>query len=227
MNRTKAYSIPALKRMPAYLRELRKLQRQGVERVSSPVLAKALRIDTISARKDVEMVGSVGSPGIGYRVDDLVDKIEQFLGWKNTSEAFLVGSGLAARMLAGHGGLGDYGLRIVAAFGRDPAGEGETLEALPLFGMEHFRHYRERLNIRIGILCVGDDEAQEVAEEMVEAGILAIWNFTGHTLQLPEHIIRQRVNLGGDFAVLSVKLGELLDRMSAGEISESGGEAVI
>ena len=55
-----------------------------------------------------------------------------------------------------------------------------------------------------------DDDAQKIAELMVDSGILAIWNFTAHTLQLPEHIIRQRVNLGGDLAVLSVKLAEKL-----------------
>ena len=100
MQNKKTYSIPALKRLPAYLRELRRLREAARERVSSPVLARALRIDTISARKDLEMVGAVGSPGVGYRVRELIDSIETFLGWKNVSEAFLIGiDGFGAGLL--------------------------------------------------------------------------------------------------------------------------------
>lgn len=214
----KTYSIPALKRLPAYLRELRQLREEGRERVSSPVLARALHIDTISARKDLEMVGVVGSPGVGYRVRELIDGIETFLGWKNTSEAFLIGaSGFGAGLLE-YEGFAAYGLKIIAAFDRRATGGG-AIHDVPLFGFSELRHLAARLRIRLAILCVPDDEAQETAEFLVECGILAIWNFTAHTLKLPEKIICQRVNLGGDLAILSVKLGERLN-----ELEESGAD---
>ncbi|UKI31637.1 MAG: redox-sensing transcriptional repressor Rex [Lentisphaeria bacterium] len=133
MQNKKTYSIPALKRLPAYLRELRRLREAARERVSSPVLARALRIDTISARKDLEMVGAVGSPGVGYRVRELIDSIETFLGWKNVSEAFLIGiDGFGAGLL-GYGGFSAYGLKIIAAFDRE-AKAGESLYDVPVFG---------------------------------------------------------------------------------------------
>lgn len=62
MKKSNVYSIPALKRLPAYLRELKRLQAEGQLRVASPALARALHIDTIIARKDMEMLGVVGSP---------------------------------------------------------------------------------------------------------------------------------------------------------------------
>ncbi len=221
---TKAYNIPSLKRLPAYLRELRRLEAAGQERVASTALAKALRIDPISARKDIEMVGAVGAPGVGFRVKELIDGIETFLGWKNASEAFLVGVGPLGAALLTYPGFAAYGLKVVAAFDVRPGAGPGVIGEVPVFGMEHFRHYAVRLQIRLGILCVDDDEAQSVAEEMVGSGILAIWNFTAHTLLLPEHIIRQRVNLGGDLAVLSVKLAELLEernRQSALSVGEA------
>ena len=209
MQNKKTYSIPALKRLPAYLRELRRLREAARERVSSPVLARALRIDTISARKDLEMVGAVGSPGVGYRVRELIDSIETFLGWKNVSEAFLIGiDGFGAGLL-GYGGFSAYGLKIIAAFDRE-AKAGESLYDVPVFGFSELRHLASRLKIRMAILCVPDDEAQEIADLLVDCDIRAIWNFTAHPLHLPPNVICQRVNLGGDFAVLSVKLAERL-----------------
>ncbi len=210
MPKNTIYSIPALKRLPAYLGELRKLSRQGAERVSCPTLAAALHLDAIGVRKDLEMAGATGSPGVGFRISELIDRLETFLGWKNTTEAFLVGAGELGSALLGYRGFEQHGLRIVAAFDRDPVEAGRSIHGIPVFGMSCFTHYTMRLQIRIGILCVPDAEAQRAAEHMAEAGIMAIWNFTDQTLKLPEEIIRQRVNLAGDLAVLSVRLAEKL-----------------
>ena len=150
------------------------------------------------------------------RVRELIDGIETFLGWKNTSEAFLIGaSGFGAGLLE-YEGFAAYGLKIIAAFDRRATGGG-AIHDVPLFGFSELRHLAARLRIRLAILCVPDDEAQETAEFLVDCGILAIWNFTAHTLKLPEKIICQRVNLGGDLAILSVKLGERLN-----ELEENG-----
>ena len=225
MKKSNVYSIPALKRLPAYLRELKRLQAEGQLRVASPALARALHIDTIIARKDMEMLGVVGSPGVGFRVEELIDGIETFLGWKNSSEAFLVGTGDFGRALLGYSGFAAYGSVFLDGADMRSRSRGDVARRMAILMTARMdpelmtcrdvvstgRYpYTGRLGIHIGILCVPDDDAQKIAELMVDSGILAIWNFTAHTLQLPEHIIRQRVNLGGDLAVLSVKLAEKL-----------------
>ena len=217
MPKPQVFSIPALKRMPAYLRELKKLESAGKLHATSPVLAQVLRVDAISVRKDLEMVGASGMPGVGYKVHALIDAIENFLGWKNASEAFLVGAGHLGTALLGYRGFADYGLKIIAAFDKGPIAPDTTIHDIPLFDFAEFPHLARRLQIHMGILCVPDDAAQEVAETMVDSGILAIWNFTGHTLQLPDDIIRQRVNLAGDFAVLSAKLARKLQDIDAAD----------
>jgi len=224
MAKSQVFSIPALKRMPAYLRELKKLAAAGKLNATSPVLAQALRVDAISVRKDLEMVGASGMPGVGYKIDVLIDAIENFLGWKNASEAFLVGAGHLGTALLGYRGFAEYGLKIIAAFDKGPIPKDTLVHDVPLFDFAEFPHLAHRLQIRMGILCVPDEAAQEVAEKMVESGILAIWNFTGHTLHLPDDIIRQKVNLAGDFAVLSAKLARKLQEadpvVEAGELAE-------
>ncbi len=228
METQKTYRIPTLKRLPSYLRELKRL-RDGEKRyVASPALAEALGVDAITARKDMEMLGASGMPGVGFDVQTLIDSIEDFLGCKNSSEAFLAGTGDFGKALLGYGGgFAEYGLKIVAAFDHDPIPEGESVHGIPVFGYSHFRHYAERLNIRLGILCTGEDEAQKTADLMVESGILAIWNFTAHTLRLPPGIIRQRVNLAGDLAVLSVKLAERLRSGNTGERFRTPNECIL
>ena len=191
----KVYTIPALKRLPAYLRELRVLHGKGERSVASPGLAEALHLDAMTVRKDLEMIGVAGLTGVGYPIEKLIDGIETFLGWKNTSDVFLAGTGGIGSALLGFRGFSAYGLKIIAAFDRNPPEPGGMIHDIPVFPLSEFRHLTERLQVKMAILCVPDEEAQEVAELMAGAGIMAIWNFTRQPLRLPPDIIRQQVNL--------------------------------
>ena len=206
----RVYSIPALKRMPAYLKELKRARADKVPRIASAQLAKRLNIDSITVRIDLEMIGAAGAPGIGYRVDALTEHIEAFLGWNNSSEAFLIGVGELGRALLGYSGFSAYGLKIIAAFNCDEAISSyeEYIHGIPVFPITSLEHLIKRLKIKLAILCVDDAYAQNAAETAVNAGIMAIWNFTQQSLLLPERVIQQQANFGGDFAVLSVKLAE-------------------
>lgn len=194
--------------MPAYLKELKRAAADKIERIPSAQLAERVGIDSITVRKDLEMIGATGAPGIGYRVRELAQYIEAFLGWNNSSEAFLVGVGELGRALLGYSGFSAYGLKIIAAFNCDQniSSYEEYIHGIPVFPITSFEHLVGRLNIKLAILCVEDNKAQQTAEMMVQAGIMAVWNFSQQPLILPEKIIQQQANFGGDFAVLSVRL---------------------
>ena len=81
--------------------------------------------------------------------------------------------------------------------------------------MKELPHLTNRLKIKMAILCVPCDYAQETADKLVDAGILAIWNFTNVKLIVPDNVVRQRVNLAGELAVLSVKLSERLKQLDS------------
>jgi redox-sensing transcriptional repressor len=88
----------------------------------------------------------------------------------------------------------------------------------PVFGMEKLPDLVRRLHVRIGILTVPAEAAQEAAMAMVHAGITAIWNFTPVTLELPSAIIVQNEDLASGLAVLSKKVrtqGELTSTPAA------------
>ncbi len=210
MAKDKVQKLPSIKRLPTYLQELKSLRKEGREIVSTTLLAQRLRLESIVVRKDLEITGASGSPGVGYKVEELLGNIEGFLGWNNTSDIFLVGAGALGTALLGYKGFTEYGLNIVAAFDIAPEKIGTEIHGKPVLGMEAFANLTERMKINMAILCVPCEHAQGTANLMVEAGIRAIWNFTNTTLNLPAHVVLQRVNLAGDLAVLSVALAEKL-----------------
>lgn len=210
MAKKKVQKLPSIRRLPTYLQELKTFRREGRKVVSTTLLAKRLQLESIVVRKDLEITGASGSPGVGYQVDELIDSIENFLGWNNTSDIFLVGAGALGTALLGYQGFVEYGLNIVAAFDADPTKIGTTIHERPVFGMDHFANLVSRMKINMAILCVPGAYAQPTAELMVKAGIRAIWNFTSEPLNMPETVVVQRVNLAGELAVLSVKLSEKL-----------------
>lgn len=116
----KTTGIPTLKRLPLYLRLLRKMKEQGEEYASGAVVARELGLDPIMVRKDLAITGAVGRPRLGFPMDDIIAAIEDFLGWSNTSDAILVGVGNLGRALLGYKGFEQYGMKIVAAFDRNP-----------------------------------------------------------------------------------------------------------
>ena len=204
--RKKVPKLPSVRRLPAYLHELKLLADAGQEVVSTTLLAQKLSLEPIVVRKDLELAGSSGSPGIGYRVRSLIDGIENFLGWNRTTPVFLVGAGSLGTALLGYRGFAEYGFNIVAAFDTDLSKIGTSIHDKPVFGMDHLKNLAERMKVAIAFLCVPCEQAQSAAEEVVRAGIVAIWNFTNTPLAVPSDIVQQKVNLAGDLAELSVKL---------------------
>lgn len=210
MAKDKVQKLPSIKRLPTYLQELKLLRKEERQVVSTTLLAQRLRLESIVVRKDLEITGASGSPGVGYKVNELIDNIETFLGWNNTSEIFLVGAGALGTALLGYKGFTEYGLNIVAAFDISPEKVGTEIHGKPVLGMDAFANLTERMKIHMAILCVPCEYAQNTANLMVDAGIRAIWNFTNITLNVPDHVVLQRVNLAGDLAELSVALSEKL-----------------
>lgn len=199
----KLSKLPTIRRLPTYLRLLVALRDAGQESVSGTYLAEQLKLDPVQVRKDLTITGIVGKPRIGFAVDGLIIAIEEFLGWDNTTEAFLIGVGHLGTALLGYSGFARHGLNIVAAFDADPAKLYQEVYGKMVFPMEKLPNLAHRLQVHIGIITVPADAAQHVAELMVAAQITAIWNFTPVTLRVPAGIIMQNEDLSVGLAVLS------------------------
>jgi redox-sensing transcriptional repressor len=202
----KIISEPSLKRLPLYHRFLKEWQAAGRETVSCTDIGRDLDLDPTQVRKDLESIGAVGRPRIGYTVAGVIEALELFLGWNNVHDAFLVGAGSMGSALLGYRKFEQCGLKIVAAFDLDPSKIGTRIHGKHVLALEKLPNLAERMHILIGIITVPAAEAQGVADLMVAGGIRAIWNFAPVRLRVPEPVIVHNEDLYCSLASLSQKL---------------------
>ena len=119
----KEISKAVLKRLPGYVAYLRSMPENGSPYISATALASALGMGEVQVRKDLAMVSDGGRPKIGYLRESLIEEIQQFLGYDNTTDAVLIGAGKLGQALLGYSGFDAYGLNILAAFDTNPFAE--------------------------------------------------------------------------------------------------------
>ena len=196
-----------LSRLPLYYSYISRLETEGVESVSSVLLAQHLNLNPVLVRKDLAQVSSVaGHPRTGFEVKQLLIDIDNYMGYNKLDEAILVGVGSMGRILLTNSKFAKFGLNIVVGFDKDPYLCGLQLEGKHILPMEKMEGLVKRMGIRIGIITVPDDQAQSVCDQMVKAGIKAIWNFAFVPLKVPEDVLVKNENLPSSLAVLAHKL---------------------
>jgi len=197
---------PTVRRLPTYLNIIKNLQQAEHTYVSAPTLARILRLDPTQVTKALSYTGVIGKTRVGYQISELVEALEDFLGFNRKHEAFLVGAGYLGSALIQYQGFRESGMRIVAAFDIDKNKIGTDIAGVPVFHLEKFRDLTERLHITIGIITTPPSAAQNVADLMIGWGIKAIWNFAPIGLKVPEHIILQDTHIYANLAVILNKL---------------------
>ena len=199
-------------RLPAYLRYLKEKELAGERTISSTAIAEDLKLNAVQVRKDLAEISTVaGKPKLGFEIADLIADINRFLGYDNVTDAVLVGAGGLGSALAGYDGFRHYGLNIVAVFDSDPERIDKTVNGIRVFDAEQIRHLVRRLNVLIGIICVPKGAAQLVADELIEGGVRAIWNFAPVHLNVPENIAVKNEDMAASLAILSKRLAEILN----------------
>jgi len=201
----KKISKSVLKRLPGYLAYLKNLPENAPPNISATALASALGMGEVQVRKDLAMVSDGGRPKIGYQRENLIDDIEQFLGYDNTTDAVLIGAGKLGQALMGYQGFDEYGLNILAAFDISPKME-KTEEGKPIYPISKLPQFCRTHKVLMGIITVPAEAAQEVADQLIAGGIKGIWNFAPAHLDVPNNILVQYENMATSLAVLSVHL---------------------
>jgi len=206
-------SKQALQRMPYYLNYLKTTCKGKMQNVSSRLIANTLHLNEVQVRKDLASVSrSGGKPKTGFAVDDLIRDIESFLGYNNVNRAVIVGAGQLGRALMAYTGFENYGLEIIAGFDSNENSIGTLPNGKKVFGMESLKRIRDELNVHIGIITVPAASAQSVCDELIKAGVRAIWNFAPTHLEVPENILVQNENMATSLAVLSNHLAHRMNK---------------
>ncbi len=196
-----------------YYSILSKMRHDGEVNVSASVIAKKLNLNQVLVRKDLSSVSSeAGTPRVGFKVERLYEDIGNFLGYRNVEEAVLVGVGSLGHTLLSYGGFQNFGLSIVAGFDNDENLNGIKVNGKPILPMEKMANLVRRMKIRIAIIAVPQDQAQMVCDQLVRAGIQAIWNFAPVTLDVTPDILVKNENLAASLSLLSHKLSQKLKK---------------
>ena len=209
---TNNVSKQTLRRLPLYLNFLKNERKKNIVNISSVTIAEAMRLNDVQVRKDLASVSSGGRPKIGYFIDSLIFDIENFLGYDTTDYAILVGAGNLGSALMAYKGFDDFGLEIVAAFDSAVSEEGREVNGKPVYSISRLCEICREKGIKIGIITVPGEAAQEVCDELIQAGIKAIWNFAPVHLFAPENILVQNENMAYSLAALSMHLAEQMQK---------------
>lgn len=193
----------AVYRLSVYLRCLQRLKTNDIRTVSSEALAKAARVKSTQLRKDLTYFGQFGTRGLGYDVEQLSKMISDLLGTTSLQPVILVGVGNLGLALLSYKGFEQEGFEIVAAFDLDYARKKDKIAPTPLYPMERLGEIVQKREVRMAIITVPAPGAQEVANQLIDAGITGILNFAPIVLHVPDEVMVNNVNLAIELENLS------------------------
>lgn len=198
---------PTVRRLSHYRYLLENLKRDGRLIVSSTLIANELILDSIQVKKDIQFTGIMGQPKKGYKINELLQAIDEILNWHKDEKAFLIGAGSLGHAMLGYHGFKDCGLNFVAAFDEDPEKIGTVISGIEVLEIDRLVVATKMMKVKIGVIAVPAQSAQKCADKLIEGGIKAIWNFAPIRLKVPEHIIVENAQFTQSLAILTHKLG--------------------
>lgn len=193
-------------RLPVYLRALLELAEGGEMTMSSEDLANLAGVNAAKVRKDLSYLGSYGTRGVGYDVEYLLYQITRELGLTQDWHAAIVGIGNLGRALASYKGFSERGFRIAALFDVDEKVIGEEVGGLIVRHLDELKDIVTDDRIAIGIVATPPQNAQEVAERLVDAGVKSILNFAPAVVNVAPDVNVRKVDLSIELQILSFHL---------------------
>ncbi len=207
MNRdAHAVPDPAVRRLSVYLRHLEFLLAGGHEQVASRELADSLMVTAAQVRKDLATFGHFGRRGVGYRIRPLIKSLRGVLGLHHEWKVVLIGAGRLGRALLQYDNFQRRGFNLVAAFDVDPEKLGHDVGGVRVRGVSELSRVIRRHHIKLAILAVPAEAAQQTAEQLFRAGIRGILNFAPTTIHSPEGTIISPVDLAAHLEQLCFKV---------------------
>ena len=196
--RTSLISKATIDRLPLYFRTLRLVQDEGIDVISSDELGRRLGITPEQIRKDLASFGQFGKKGVGYYVNELKHNVGGILGLDYHWNIAVIGIGHLGAALANYQNFVSLGFNLVALFDQDPKVIGTVQNHVKVEDVRELAQIVRERHVDIGIIAVPAAFAQEVADQLVTAGVKGIWNFAPIKMQVPDsmHIVNEDLSIG-------------------------------
>lgn len=203
---TRKISQAVIRRLPRYYRYLGELLEDGVERISSNDLSKRMKLTASQIRQDLNNFGGFGQQGYGYNVKYLHTEIGKILGLENKHNFIIVGAGNLGQALANYSHFENQGFILKGIFDVNPTLRGMSIRDVPVRMMSEMKDFIKENNIEIAVLTIPKECAIDVAKDLVDTGIQAIWNFAHVDLNVPDNVIVESVHLSESLMRLSYNI---------------------
>ncbi|MGM9981937.1 MAG: redox-sensing transcriptional repressor Rex [Limosilactobacillus sp.] len=190
------------RRLPIYYRYLTVLLSANKQRVSSTELSEAVQVDSATIRRDFSYFGELGKRGYGYDVANLLKFFKGILHQNSLVSVALVGVGSLGSALLNYNFHQDTNLRISAAFDTKPEFANTIKSGIPIYPAEEMTTQLKEQQIDVVILTVPGAKAQKVTDQLVEAGVKGILNFTPVRLSVPKDVQVQNIDLTNELQTL-------------------------
>ena len=181
-------------RLPVYLRALQRLSAKGIQTTSSQELGEIVGISAAQIRKDISQFGEFGKQGTGYSIPFLIERLKDILKVDRVWDVVIVGMGDMGHALARYNGFANRGFTIKMVFDNDPQKVGQKVGNYEIMDMGVMTEKIKQNKIKIAMLTVPATSAQEVAEQLVKAGIKAILNYAPTSLSVPSGVKVQHID---------------------------------
>ncbi|HJX79094.1 redox-sensing transcriptional repressor Rex [Glutamicibacter sp.] len=192
-----------LTRLTQYLRALNAFEAQGTERTSSGVLAKEAGVNPAILRKDLSLLGSYGTRGVGYVVTELAEHINRTLGLNRDWRVAILGAGNLGRALSGYAGFASRGFQVRAILDTSPSLIGSEVGDLVVEPIGALGEVIRREQINIAVLAVPGEAAQELIYALATHGVKSVLSFAPRPLRIPAGMIVRRVDLSTELQILA------------------------
>jgi redox-sensing transcriptional repressor len=181
-------SLGIAARLSRYLQVLTQARKMGKLTISSQELADYTHVNSTQIRRDLSGFGKFGKRGVGYNVDSLLTQIRKILHTSGQHNIALFGAGHLGTAIATSGIFADHGFRVVAVFDSDERKVGTRIGPLEVKPVSALREVIEEEDIVVAVLAVPASAAQELADEIADAGVKIIFNYSDALIKVPPEV---------------------------------------
>ena len=172
-------------RLSRYLQVLTQAKKMGKERISSQEISDYTNINATQIRRDLSGFGKFGKRGVGYNIESLLGEIRKILRTQGQLNIALVGAGRLGQAIASSPIFAEHGINVAAVFDTDPARVGEPIGSITVSAYAGVKEAVREKSIVVGVIAVPATAAQSVADDLVEAGVKIIFNYSEALLDVP------------------------------------------
>jgi redox-sensing transcriptional repressor len=181
-------TVGVASRLSQYLRVLTQAKKMGQDKISSQEISEYTNINATQIRRDLSAFGKFGKRGVGYNIEALIAEIRKILRTQGQHNIALFGGGRLGQAIASSTIFADHGFNIAAAFDVDQDKVGQPIGDTVISDYSRLRNVIREKNIIVAVLAVPPEAAQQVADDVVEAGVKIIFNYTEALLHVPPDV---------------------------------------